>query len=502
MEGVLKAMLVTKLKTSMLVLGAGVFLLAVTGSAYQALKAERTDGNTLVQRPAPAKRDQPGQPADGSEAAMKDRESLQGSWRLVACTHDGKEVPAELVKQVQIDFQGNRMRFSPPLDISERQIEGDKEKHVEFQIGEGEFEVVFRLEPARKPKGIELTMSDTVQGQVVKGIYALEGARLKICLGEKDRPTDFTCKAESRRGLYVMEKKPVAKPSGKQARQTDEQTIQGTWKVVAAERYGLTWKNVDGEFVMQDKVALAFPISPELPHQVIFAGETCNAEFSQGAGRTLVLKDTFTLDARRKPKWITLMAEDGDITYGIYALDRDELRLCWQFGQRRNWRPSDFQTKNDINQEDDTEVWVLKRSGPDSDKEAAPKGEAKPVAIQRSWEGILNNRNLLKESPPEGFVVDAKSWEIMWKSWRGKERMPEIDFEKQIALVLTVPGANKISAPELRVDRAGNLKVPLPVSTLLPDDGRIGYKIVLINRQGIQSVNGRPVAKVPNGTAY
>ena len=87
----------------------------------------------------------------------------------------------------------------------------------------------------------------------------------------------------------------------------------------------------------------------------------------------------------------------------------------------------------------------------------------------------------------------------MWKAWRGKEPVPAIDFDKQLAIILTVPGANKITAPELRLDRDGNLKVPLPVSTLLPDDGRVGYMILLINRAGVNSVNGRSIVSAPPG---
>ena len=128
-----------------------------------------------------------------------------------------------------------------------------------------------------------------------------------------------------------------------------------------------------------------------------------------------------------------------------------------------------------------------------------PKDDLKTVPIQQSWDGIIQNRNLIKESPPEAFVVEAESWAKMWKAWRGKEKLPAIEFDQQIALILTVPGPNKISAPELLIDSAGNVKVPLPVSTLLPDDGRIGYKIVLINRAGVKSVNGKAIMKLPQG---
>lgn len=430
-----------------------------------------------------------------------DEEKLQGAWQLITSTEDGKDVPRDLVKQVQIKFHRGKMTFTPPLEFHETLVEGEKDKHGKFKLGEGDFEMTFHLDPTTKPKSIDLVLPEDIGKRlVIKGIYSLEDDRLSVCARLGDRPTDLTCQTGSKRVLYVMErKKPTPDTQKKDASKVDQEKLQGAWRVVSAERYGILWKNVDGEFVIQDKRPMAFPISPEYPNQVVFSGRQCSQEIPQGETSMLVVKDTFTLNAESKPKWITLTGKDGVIIYGIYSLDRDELRLCWQYGQRRNLRPTDFDTMKKIDRDDDTEVWVLKRPGPDAEKKAVQKDESKAVPIQQSWDGILPNRNLIKESPPEGFVVEAESWAKMWKAWRGKEKLPALDFDKQIALIFTVPGPNKISAPELRIDGSGNIRVPLPVSTLLPDDGRIGYKIVIIGRAGVKSVGGRSIIKLPQG---
>jgi uncharacterized protein (TIGR03067 family) len=459
-----------------------------------------------VQQPAPAKAATgDGRAGSARSQAKKERDPVQGSWQLVACTENGRDVPGALVKQVRIDFHGATMRMTPPLEFHERQVVGAKEKHVEIKLGQGEFQIAFQLDAASRPKGIDLILPEDPEKRVVaKGIYALEGDRLTICLRAGDRPTDFSSKPGSERARYVLErKKPSAEPSGTQAGRADEKAIQGTWEVVAAQRYGLTWKNVDGGFMMQDQVPLAFPISPGFPNQVVFSGRHSGLEYPQGEGRTLVRKDTFTLDAARKPKWITLTAEDGEPTYGIYSLDRGELRLCWQVGRREDLRSADFKTQAEIDPDDDTEVWVLRRPAPAADKEVAPREGSKAVPIQQSWDGILRNRKLLKASPPEGFVVEARSWAKLWRGWRGQEPVPPIDFQEEMALILTVPGPNQISAPELRLDKAGNLKAPLPVSTLLPDDGRMGYKIIRIKREGVKAINGRSLKpKIEPGQSF
>jgi RNA polymerase sigma-70 factor (ECF subfamily) len=504
-EGVLKAMLLTKLKPSMLALGAGLVAILGVWSAYHAVARQPLDGNTIVQRQTPATAGKSSQRAEGSATAVKrELETLQGRWQLVACTEDGHDAPRDLVQRVQIDFQGDKMKFTPPLEFQEKQVVGETQKRVAFKLGEGDFDMTFQLDPTRKPKGIDLTLPvDIEKRQVVKGIYALAGDRLTICLRVGDRPSDFTSAPGSNQLLYVMKRKgPVAGPSGKPV-SGDQKAIQGAWKVVSAQRYGLIWKNVNGDFVMQDKQPMAFPLAPEYPVLVIFSGQSCRSEFPQGPGQTLVERDTFTLDPSRNPKWITLTAADGNMVYGIYSLERDELRLCWQYGPRRALRPTDFQTagKFEKDRDDDPEVWVLQRPAPDGNRKPAPKDESTAVPIRQAWDGIIRNRQLLKESPPEGFVVEAEAWANMWKGWRAGEALPAIDFNKQMAIVLTVPGPNRIAEPELRIDRSGNVKVPLPVSTLLPDDGRVGYRILIIDRAGVKSVNGRSILK-PSQPSY
>ena len=505
MEGVLKAMLLTKLKSAMLVVVVGLMILGATGSAYQALTAECPESNEPVQQPAPARADKEAAPPKGSLAtAKKEREQLLGDWQLVACTEDGLDVPPDLVKQVQIRFQGDRIRFTPAIEFHETQVEGEQQKRVEIKLGDGDFEALFQLDAASKPSHINFVLPEDIERrEVVRGIYTLQGGRLTICLRAGDRPTDFTCKPGSQRVLYIMERKtPRAEPPGKKAR-ADEKALEGAWQVVSAERHGMTWKYIDGDFVLQDPKPMAFPISPQLPERVVFSGEQCTLEYPDGPDRDIVVKDRFALDAQRMPKWITLTAPDGDMTYGIYSAGKDEVRLCWQLGRRRNLRPTDFKTKplepGPAIGEDDTELWVLRRPVPEEDRKPAEKDLSGPVPIRRLWDGVLANRNLVKESPEKGVVVDAEAWVKMWKAWRGKEPVPAIDFDKQLAIILTVPGANKITAPELRLDRDGNLKVPLPVSTLLPDDGRVGYMILLINRAGVNSVNGRSIVSAPPG---
>jgi RNA polymerase sigma factor (sigma-70 family) len=138
-------------------------------------------------------------------------------------------------------------------------------------------------------------------------------------------------------------------------------------------------------------------------------------------------------------------------------------------------------------------IMVLKRLPKMEGNASSKEKSSTPVPIKRSWDGIIQDRKLLKEVSDKKIVVENQAWSKLWKAWRTNEKLPTINFIREMVLVLTVTGPNKVSAPELVLGRFGNLKVAPPISTLLPDDGTIGYKIIVIDRAGVKSINGSPV---------
>jgi RNA polymerase sigma factor (sigma-70 family) len=212
-QGVLKAMLLTKFKALTAV------LLAVTllGSGAVLLSSR-----TLGQDPRPrqnAARLPPAGTEDGKakseEDAKKDRERLQGIWKLVVVDGSGKpkneiapgepkkdgDVPGEPRQTEQADHQAGgqedgRFVFS-----------GD-----EFTAKKGDqvlYKGKFKLDISKSPKVIDLEIVEAPapnadkEGKTSLGIYALNGDDLKLCLatpGEEDRPTKLAGEA----GRHVL----------------------------------------------------------------------------------------------------------------------------------------------------------------------------------------------------------------------------------------------------------------------------------------------------------
>jgi hypothetical protein len=108
----------------------------------------------------------------------------------------------------------------------------------------------------------------------------------------------------------------------------------------------------------------------------------------------------------------------------------------------------------------------------------------KPV---HQWSGSIDDLELQKLSPQSGYLADAKKFAELWKAWKVGEKMPEIDFKKQLVLVATTRGSRLNMTP--RLDDKGDLRV-LAIATR---DLRPGfrYQIAVVDRAGVKTINGK-----------
>jgi uncharacterized protein (TIGR03067 family) len=114
---------------------------------------------------------------------------------------------------------------------------------------------------------------------------------------------------------------PVLLMSGAEKPKSDKEKLQGTWTVVAAEKAGVK-------------------SSPEAVKnmKVIIEGDTI--EIDDGKKKEKV---SFVLDPMKKLREIDLVEGKLPHALGIYELDGDNLKLCWQKGGRT--RPTEFVSK-------------------------------------------------------------------------------------------------------------------------------------------------------------
>ena len=123
---------------------------------------------------------------------------------------------------------------------------------------------------------------------------------------------------------------------------------------------------------------------------------------------------------------------------------------------------------------------------------AAPAlAEDRTLKPTRQWVGVHKDEKVKKMAPEVGFLTDARSFARLWKAWRPDEKVPAVDFKKEI-VVVAAGGPNRPNVTGVLNDR-GNLKVRA-ISTLIGGPG-FGYAFATFPREGVKTVGGKPVEK-------
>jgi len=116
--------------------------------------------------------------------------------------------------------------------------------------------------------------------------------------------------------------------------------------------------------------------------------------------------------------------------------------------------------------------------------------DRKPLETLKEWRGDNPNEGLAKDSPK--FITNAKDLEKLWKAWDIKEKLPEIDFAKEILLVETTRGSRLNLKATL--DEKGDLQ-PLGLATRDLRDG-FRYVMITVNKAGVKTIAGKVITPV------
>ena len=113
--------------------------------------------------------------------------------------------------------------------------------------------------------------------------------------------------------------------------------------------------------------------------------------------------------------------------------------------------------------------------------------ERKPLETLKEWRGDNPNEALSKEAPK--YIVNSKDLEKLWKTWDIKEKLPKIDFSKELLLIETTRGSRLNLKATL--DEKGNIQA-LGLATR---DLRPGFRYVMItvSKTGVKSINGKAI---------
>jgi hypothetical protein len=119
------------------------------------------------------------------------------------------------------------------------------------------------------------------------------------------------------------------------------------------------------------------------------------------------------------------------------------------------------------------------------------RAEAKALKPSPQWNGSIDDLALQKEAPANSCITDAKAFEKLWKAWKIGDKVPEVDFTKEMVVVATTRGGRLGFA--VRLDDKGDLQV----GGFATRDLRPGFRYVVgvIKREGVNTVNGKELPK-------
>jgi uncharacterized protein (TIGR03067 family) len=125
--------------------------------------------------------------ARAQEQGKTDEEKIQGTWSFVSVEKGGIDVNDDFVKDAKVTITVDRVKIA---------------------AGGKDMEAGYKLDASKKPKHMDIVISDGGKELVLKGIYALDGDELKVCFGgpADNRPTEFKSAGGSNEQMVVMKR--------------------------------------------------------------------------------------------------------------------------------------------------------------------------------------------------------------------------------------------------------------------------------------------------------
>lgn len=111
--------------------------------------------------------------------------------------------------------------------------------------------------------------------------------------------------------------------------------------------------------------------------------------------------------------------------------------------------------------------------------------ELKPL---KEWRGRVDHAMGAK-APARGYLASQAELDKLWAAWQIPGKSPKVDFKTRLVLVRTC-NCSHISITPL-LSEQGDLHIQVTITKDLRED--TAYVIILISRQRIRTVEGKPL---------
>jgi uncharacterized protein (TIGR03067 family) len=125
----------------------------------------------------------------GADQGDNPFKQLEGNWTVVSGQENGKALPAEQIKGARVAITSATITVTV----------GDKARRV----------MSYKMDATKSPKTIDMIETQgSEKDKAALGIFAVDGDTLRLAYGlpGRERPKDFTAKADSGQMSFVMKK--------------------------------------------------------------------------------------------------------------------------------------------------------------------------------------------------------------------------------------------------------------------------------------------------------
>jgi hypothetical protein len=114
-----------------------------------------------------------------------------------------------------------------------------------------------------------------------------------------------------------------------------------------------------------------------------------------------------------------------------------------------------------------------------------------PVKQQQTWCGQVRSE-LRSVAPKRGYIANKADWVKLWKTYRSDEKIPVVNFAREIILVYTHTDDNNVSMSPM-LSTKGDLSSNVSFTERGGSSTLCTYIFTSIDRRGIKTIAGKAI---------
>jgi hypothetical protein len=121
----------------------------------------------------------------------------------------------------------------------------------------------------------------------------------------------------------------------------------------------------------------------------------------------------------------------------------------------------------------------------------------KSIKPNQIWCGEVK-KELRQAAPANGYIVDRLEWSKLWKTYRGNEELPKVNFDREVILLYVHSDANTLNMVPVLSPKGDLLRATSFTEQGMSRDSPCSYMFMSVDRQGVKTIEGKSLVRRSN----